>query len=176
MQKRKSQETRGKSKNNRKVISITIESLVLGFIVRLVRSSSINRLPPLNPSFDPSSSSQDAYRSRANSTTSYHEGAFSSFRSRNLSSASSTGPISPLHMDDLASHSFPLLTDSLKGESDLDSITLDELKLESDQMSSLDPANMLFDFLHPEKRELQNLNPVPHKIKVSKQQTINELF
>ena len=79
-------------------------------------------------------------------------------------------------MDDLASHSFPLLTDSLKGESDLDSITLDELKLESDQMSSLDPANMLFDFLHPEKRELQNLNPVPHKIKVSKQQTINELF
>jgi len=133
---------------------------------RLVRSSSINRLPPLNPSFDPSSSSQDAYRSRANSTTSYHEGAFSSFRSRNLSSASSTGPISPLHMDDLASHSFPLLTDSLKGESDLDSITLDELKLESDQMSSLDPANMLFDFLHPEKRELQNLNPVPHKIKI----------
>jgi len=132
---------------------------------RLVRSSSINRLPPLSPSFDPSSS-QDAYRSRTNSTTSYHEGAFSSFRSRNLSSASSTGPMSPLHLDDLASHNFPLLTDNVKGESDLDSITLDDLNLESEPLSSLDPANLLLDFLQPEKRELQNVNPAPHKIKI----------
>lgn len=131
---------------------------------RLVRSSSINRLPPLSPSFDPSSS-HEAYRSRANSTASYHEGAFSSFRSRNLSNASSTGPMSPLHLDDLASHNFPLLTDNIKAESDLDNITLDDLNLESESLA-LDPANMLLDFLHPEKREMQSLNLAPHKIKI----------
>jgi hypothetical protein len=133
---------------------------------RLVRSSSINRLQPLSPSFD-LSSSHDAYRSRANSTASYHEGAFSSFRSRNLSNASSTGPMSPLHLDDLASHNFPLLTDNIKAESDLDNITLDDLNLESESLS-LNPANMLLDFLHPEKREMQSVNPAPapHKIKI----------
>lgn len=133
---------------------------------RLVRSSSINRLPPLSPSYD-SNSNNDIFRPRANSTTttSYHEGAFSSFRSRNLSNASSTGQISPLHLDDLATHNFPLLTDNLKTESDLDNITLDDLNIEPEPLS-LDPANILLDFLHPEKRSLQGVSPAPHKIKI----------
>jgi len=133
---------------------------------RLVRSSSINRLPPLSPSYD-SNSNHDIFRPRANSTTAtnYHEGAFSSFRSRNLSNASSTGQMSPLHLDDLATHNFPLLTDNIKIESDLDNITLDDLNLETEPLS-LDPANILLDFLHPEKRHLQNVSPAPHKLKI----------
>ena len=139
---------------------------LLTFTVRLVRSSSINRLPPLSPSYD-SSSNHDIFRSRANSTTttSYQEGSFSSFRSRNLSNASSTGQMSPLHLDDLANHNFPLLTDNIKRESDLDNITLDDLIIESEPLT-LDPANILMDFLHPEKKQLQNVNHAPHKIKV----------
>merc|ERR1711892_352912 len=131
---------------------------------RLVRSSSINPLPPISPSFD-QSISHHVFRQRANSTSSYHEGAFSSFRSRNLSNASSTGPMSPLHLDDLATHNFPLLTDNIKTESELDNITLDDLKLESEALP-LDPANTLLDFLHPEKRQMQNMNPVQNKIKI----------
>ena len=100
-----------------------------------------------------------------NSNTGYDEGSFSSFRSRNLSDTSSTGPLSPLHLDDLATHNFPLLSDNIKMESDLDSITLDDLDLESEPLS-LDPANTLLDFLHQEKRQRQNVNPVHHKIKV----------
>merc|ERR1712106_306707 len=85
---------------------------------RLVQSSSINRLPLLSSSFDPNSS-HNFFRQHINSTTGYHEDAFSSFRSRNLSDTSSTGPISPLYLDDLATHNFPLLSDNIKMESDL---------------------------------------------------------
>ena len=154
MQKRKGQKTCGKFKNNRKVVFKMMYFPSVSHTVRLVRSSSTNHLPPLSPSFD--------------STTSHHEGAFSSFRSRHLSSASSTGPISPLHIDDLASHNFPLLTDTTKRGSDLDSFALNDLNLETDQSSSLDPANMLLHFLHPKNREMQSLSPSPHKITVSK--------
>ena len=154
MQKRKGQKTCGKFKNNRKVVLKLMYFPSLSHIVRLVRSSSINHLPPLSPSFD--------------STTSHCEGAFSSFRSRHLSSASSTCPISPLHIDDLASHNFPLLTDATKRESDLDSFALNDLNLEADQSSSLVPASMLLDFLHPMNREMQSLSSSPHKIVTDK--------
>ena len=100
------------------------------------------------------------FRPRANSSTSNHEGVFSSFRSRNLSNTSSTGRASPLHLNDLASHDFTLLADNIKTESDLDNITLDDLNIESD------PANILMDYLQPKERQLQTLNPATHKIKV----------
>ena len=129
-----------------------------------MRSSSINRLPPLSPSFD-QSLSHDVFHQCANSISSYNEGNFSSFRSRNLSNASSSGPMSPLPLDDLAVNNFPLLTDNSKTESELDNITLDDLNLESEHLH-LDPANILLDFLHPEQRQMQNMNPVQNKIKV----------
>jgi len=130
---------------------------------RLVRSSSINRLPSLSPSFD-SNSSNEMFRPRANSTTGYHDEAFSTFRSRNLSNASSTGPISPLNLDDLSSQSFPLLTD-MKAESDLDNIALDDLNLQSESLS-LDPATVLLDFLDSEKKQSHSAPAVPNKIKI----------
>ena len=142
------------------IILGTIQCIIL----RLVRSSIINHLPPLSPSFD-RSLSHDYFCQHANSTSSYHEGNFSSFRSRNLSNASSTGPMSPLHLDDLAQHNFPLLTDNIKTESELDNITLDDLNMESEPLF-LDPANTLLEFLHPEKRQLHDMNSVSHKIKV----------
>ena len=68
-------------------------------------------------------------------------------------------------MDELAVNNFPLLTENLKTESELDNITLDDLYLESKSLP-LDPATTLLDFLQPEKRHMENRNPVSHKIKV----------
>ena len=73
--------------------------------------------------------------------------------------------MSPLHLDELATHNFPLLSNNIKMESYLDSITLDDLDLESEPLS-LDPPNNLLNVLHSEERQMQNVNPVQHKIKV----------
>merc|ERR1719186_580066 len=108
---------------------------------KLVRSSSINGLPPLSPSYS-SIASHETFRPRANSIAGIREGVFSSFRSRNLSTTSSTCQESPLHLDDLASQDFPHMTDNIKREPDLEKIVLDDLNIESEPLA-LDPANIL---------------------------------
>ena len=83
--------------------------------------------------------------------------------------------MSPLPLDDLAVNNFPLLTDNSKTESELDNITLDDLNMESEALP-LDPANTLLDFLHPEQRQMQNMNPVSHKIKVGQESNAYHLI
>jgi len=97
-----------------------------------VRSTSINSCPPLSPSYN-SSTGNEIFRSRSNSNN--HDGVFSSFRSRNLSSSSSTAPESPLHLDDLSSQNFSFPTNISRRESYLDNITLDDLNIESEPLA-----------------------------------------
>ena len=73
--------------------------------------------------------------------------------------------MSPLQLDDLATHNFPFLTDNIKTKSDFENINLDDLNLECGPLS-LDPDNIFLDFHHTEKRKIQNVNPVTQKIKV----------
>jgi len=101
---------------------------------KLVRSTSINSSPSLSPSYN-SISSHDRFRPRANSYTGNYDGFFSSFRSRNLSNSSSTAPESPLHMDDLSSLNFSYPTHLSRKESNLDSIPLDDLTIESEPLA-----------------------------------------
>eukprot|EP00092_Neocalanus_flemingeri_P011607 GFUD01012508.1.p1 GENE.GFUD01012508.1~~GFUD01012508.1.p1 ORF type:complete len:620 (+),score=154.60 GFUD01012508.1:86-1945(+) len=122
----------------------------------LVRSSSISGLPPLSPSYN-AIASQEKFRPRSNSTTSISEGFFPFFRSRNLSSASSTGQESPLPSPD-----FNMPANNVKRE--LDNITLDGLNIESEPLSE-DPAHILMDFLHPKSTNFENFNSA-HKIKI----------
>jgi len=105
---------------------------------RLVHSSSSSGLTPLSSSYD-SMISQGCLHPLAKSSADHKEGVYSSFRSRNLSGTSSTGQESPLQFDD------PTYHDDLTRETDLDTITLDDLNIECE------PGVVLMDFQQTEE-------------------------